>query len=127
MNPMMSKILAQSEFIEADITYNETKEYPYLFNVAAFDDVTMRWTVVSRVRMDKQHKNAYKFAFNKTFDKCKLDHPNFEPGTSLLGVIIDWSDAEIQGLGQAVGPDVARKLIRGCSVHWSRSWQRVRN
>ena len=59
MNPMMSKILAQSEFIEADITYNETKEYPYLFNVAAFDDVTMRWTVVSRVRMDKQDKNAF--------------------------------------------------------------------
>ena len=127
MNPMMSEILAKSEFIEADITYNETKEYPYLFNIAAFDDVTMQWTVVSRVRMDRQGKSAYQLAFKKTFQKCKTDYPSFEPGTSLLGVIVDWSDTEIQGLGGAVGPDVARKLLRGCSVHWSRSWQRVRN
>ena len=127
MNPMMSELLANSEFIEADITYNETKEYPYLFNVVAFDDITMQWTIVSRVRMDKQGKNAYHLAFSKIFAKCKTDTPNFELGKSLLGVIIDWSDAEIQGLGGAVGPDVARKLLKGCSVHWSRSWQRVRN
>ena len=77
--------------------------------------------------MDKQGKSAYQLAFSKTFAKCKADNPNFELGKSLLGVIIDWSDAEIQGLGGAVGPDVARKLLKGCSVHWSRSWQRVRN
>ena len=84
----------------------------------------MQWTVVSRVRMDKQGKSAYQLAFSKTFTKCKADNPNFELGRSLLGV---WSDAEIQGLGGAVGPDIARRLLKGCSVHWSRSWQRVRN
>ena len=77
--------------------------------------------------MNKQGKNAYQLAFSKVFAKCKTDTPNFELGKSLLGVIIDWSDTEIQGLGGAVGPDVARKLLKGCSVHWSRSWQRVRN
>ena len=40
MNLLMSKILSKAEFIEADITYNETKEYPYLFNAAAFK----QWT-----------------------------------------------------------------------------------
>ena len=127
MNPMMSQLLANSEFIEADITFNETKEYPYLFNIVAFDEVTMQWTIVSRVRMDKQGQRAHHLAFSKTFAKCKADNPSFEPGKSLLGVNIDWSDAEIQGLGAAVGPDIARKLLKGCSVHWSRSWQRVRN
>ena len=127
MNPMMSELLANSEFIEVDITYNKTMEYPYLFNVVVFDDITMQWTIVSRVRMDKQGKSAYQLAFSKTFAKCRADNPNFELEKGLLGVIIDWSDADIQGLGGAVGPDVARKLSKGCSVHWSRSWQRVRN
>ena len=106
---------------------NETKEYLYLFNVVAFDEVTMQWTIVSRVRMDKQGQRAHQLAFSKTFTKCKADNPSFEPGKSLLGVTIDWSDAEIQGLGAAVGPVIARKLLKGCSVHWSRSWQRVQN
>ena len=47
MNPLMSKVLSKAEFIEADITFNETKEYPYLFNVVAFNDTTMEWIVVS--------------------------------------------------------------------------------
>ena len=123
MNPLMSSILAESEFIEADITYNETKEYPYLFNVVAFNDVTLDWVVVSRVRMDKQDGNAYALAFSKTFKKCKADHPDFEPGKTLKGVVVDWSDAEIKGLSQAVGQDMAIELLKGCAIHWTRSWR----
>ncbi len=48
-------------------------------------------------------------------------------GESLVGVITDWSDAEINGLSNAVGNVVAKKLLKGCCVHWSRSWQRVRD
>ena len=33
MSPLMSEILSKAESIEAEIIYNETKEYPYLFNV----------------------------------------------------------------------------------------------
>ena len=58
--------------------------------------------------------------------KNKSDHPEFSPGT-LLGVVTDWSNAEIQGLGGAVGTETARKLLKGCSVHWDRSWQRMRD
>ena len=47
MSPLMSSILAESDFIEADITYNETREYPYLFNVLSFNYVTLDWAVVS--------------------------------------------------------------------------------
>ena len=63
MNPLMSEVLSKAEFIEADITFNETKEYPYLFNVVAFNDTTMEWTVVSRVRMNKQNHEAYCLGF----------------------------------------------------------------
>ena len=37
MNPLMSEVLSKAEFIEANITF-KTKEYPYLFNVVAFND-----------------------------------------------------------------------------------------
>ena len=124
----MSSLLAESEFVEADITYiNETREYPYLFNMVAFSYVTMDWVIVSRVRMTKQDASAYCLAYSKTFNRCKYSNSNFKLGTSLLGVVVDWSDAEIKGLGSAVGKELVISLLRGCRVHWTRSWQRVRD
>jgi len=41
MNPLMSKTLAHAEFVAADKTSNETKEYPYVFNMVAFNQATM--------------------------------------------------------------------------------------
>ena len=113
--------------MEADITFNETREYPYLFNMVAFNYVTMDWVVVSRIRMDKQDAAAHALAYSKTFTKCKSVHNDFEPGTSLLGIVVDWSDAEIKGLGIAVGKELAITLLKGCKVHWTRSWQRIRD
>ena len=127
MNTLMRQILYTSEFVETDITFNESLEYPYLFNMVAFDEVTMEWTIVSRIRMDKQDANAHALAFRKTFDACKESYPDFSVGSTLLGVVVDWSDAEIQGLAKAVGRELANELLRGCNVHWARSWQRVRN
>ena len=54
MSPLMSKLLSKAEFAEADITFNETFEYKYLFHSAVFDDTTMEWAIVSRVSMDKE-------------------------------------------------------------------------
>ena len=66
MNPLMSETLSKAEFIEADITYNETKEYPCLLNAATFNETTMDWVVLSRVRLTKQDYSAYCLAFSKT-------------------------------------------------------------
>ena len=77
MNPLMCQLLSTSDFAEADITFNESLEYPYLFNMVAFDEVTMEWSIVSRIRMDKQDANAHALAFKKTFDACKQNFPDF--------------------------------------------------
>ena len=127
MSPFMSSLLAESEFVEADITYNETREYPYLFNMVAFSYITMDWVVVSRVRMNKQDASAYSLAYSKTFSRCKSSNSTFKLGTSLLGVVVDWSDAEIKGLGNAIGKELAITLLKGCKVHWTRLCQRVRD
>ena len=83
--------------------------------------------MVSRVRLTKQDHSAYCLAFSKTFAKCSLDHCLFKPGESLLAVVTGWSDAEVCGLCDAVGEQVGQSLIRGCRVHWNRSWQRIRD
>jgi hypothetical protein len=75
------------------LAYNETQEYPYLFNMVAFSYITMDWVVVSRVRMTKQDSSAYSLAYSKTIGKYKHSNNNFKLGTSLLGIVVDWSDA----------------------------------
>ena len=127
MSPLMCSLLAESEFIEADITYNESREYRYLFNAVTFNYTTMDWMVVSRVRMDQQTAAAYGLAYSKMFAKCKSMYPTFQPGETLLGIVVDWSDAVIKGLGFALGKEKAMAILRGCKVHWARSWQRVRD
>ena len=127
MNPFQCKVLSTAEFIECDLTYNESIEYRYLFNAVAFNDDTMEWVVVARVRLDKEGSKGYGLAYKKMFEKCSSDYPEFEVGKSLKGVVTDWSDAEIAGLRSAVGEDLGSKLLKGCQVHWNRSWQRVRD
>ena len=75
----------------------------------------------------KQGAKAYALVFRKSFAKCEEDHPTFQPGTTLTGVVTDWSDAEIRGLGEAIGRETAQALLKGCKVHWSRSWQCMRD
>ena len=42
MNPLMSQVLHESEFIEVDITYHASVEMDYLFNVVAFKYTMMK-------------------------------------------------------------------------------------
>ena len=77
--------------------------------------------------MDKEGTKAHALAFKKPFQKCEDDHPEFNPGESLMGIVTDWSDAEISGLKEAIGKETATKVLRGCKIHWARSWQRVQD
>ena len=124
MSPVMIDVIAEAEFIQCDITYENCKDYPYIFNAVAFNKVTMEWMVVARLRMSKQNAVAYSLAFKRIFAKASTN-ADFEPGSTLLGVITDWSDAEINGLRLAVGKSMAEKLLKGCSVHWQRLCQRI--
>ena len=127
MNPFQSKILSTAEFIECDLTYNESIEYPYLFNAVAFNDDIMEWVVVARVRLDREGAKGYGLAYKKIFENYSAEYSEFEVGKSLKGVVIDWSDAEVAGLRGAIGEDLAWKLLKGCKVHWNHSWQQVRD
>ena len=83
--------------------------------------------MVVRLRMDKQDEHAHALAFKKIFQKCQKDHQEFKVGSTLIGIVTDWSDAETAGLKNVVGDDIASKVLKGCQVHWNRSWQCVRD
>lgn len=123
----MSQVLAEAEFLQTDITYNQSAQYPYLFNAAVFNEVTMEWMVVARVWLDNQSQQGYKLAFKKMFDTCRENHPDFELGNSLGAIVLDWSDAKINGLKEAIGDKLATSLVKGFKVHWMRSCQKVAN
>ena len=125
MSPYMSKIASEADFLQCDITYDDCKEYPYLFNAVAFDHTTMEWVVVARIRLDCQASAGYALCYKKLLEKCRSVKENFELGVTLQGIVTDWSDAEIRGLKIAVGKNMAEKLLKGCKVHWQRSCQRV--
>ena len=94
-----------------------------MFSVTAFDTVTMKWVVVCRIRITKQTQNAYAMRFRLLFQTCQKEQPRFALGVTLHGGVLDWSDAEANGLRDAVGSDMAEKLLKGCQVHWVRSYQ----
>ena len=48
--------------------------------------------------MNKQDSNAYALAFKKLFSKIQADNPHYSVGETLLGLVVDWSDAQIKGL-----------------------------
>lgn len=122
MSPLMTKLLSEAEFLETDTTYNENCELIYLFNAAVFDYTTMKWAVVARMRANKENADLYKKTFELMFKFCHKDHPNFKVGKTLKGIIVDWSDTEAKGLREVIGDELAGKVLRGCNVHWSRSW-----
>ena len=122
MTPLMSKLLSDADFVETDTTYNENTE---LINATVFDYNTMKWAVVARIRSNKEDAEFYKNAFTLMFQTCKKDYPRFKLENNLKGIIVDWSDTETKGLRQAIGEDTADRLLRGCNVHWARSYQQV--
>ena len=97
----MLKIMA-ADFLQAVVTYGENKILPFLFNVTVFDEVTMKWVIVARLRSNKENSEIYRKAFTLMFDTCRDDEPSYDVHENLQGVVIDWSDTECSGLVKAL-------------------------
>jgi len=72
----------------------------------------------------RQDSETYANSIIKIFEKVSSDHPNFSNGRHLRSILVDFDDAQYKGL-QRLGEELAKKVIRGCSVHWQRSVNRV--
>ena len=123
MSPLMAKNASEADFIQCDITYDNCRA-SYIFNAVAFDKISMDW-IVARLRLDSQTSAGWALSFKKLSYKCRSSNEDFELGSTLQGVVVDWSDSEINGLKMAIGKKTADKLLKGCKVHWQQSCQRV--
>ncbi len=72
--------------------------------------------IVARVRLDRVNKESYTDAFRAIFHTVEQDYPDFKLGTTLNGIILDWSDSQYAGLAGAIGPELAEQLVKGCRV-----------
>eukprot|EP00112_Aurelia_sp_Birch-Aquarium-sp1_P022077 Seg6109.1 transcript_id=Seg6109.1/GoldUCD/mRNA.D3Y31 product="hypothetical protein" protein_id=Seg6109.1/GoldUCD/D3Y31 len=124
MSPQMSSVLANSDFICADVTFPDVAFYKYLLNVAAFNLILMEWQVVARVLMTRMSSKAYTNAFDLIFTACTSDSPAFENGQGIVGIVVDFSDAQAKGVENVMGCKKAAEVLRGCRVHWMRQAER---
>lgn len=135
MNPLQSSLLSETEFLEMDVTFENSHEFPYLLNLTCFSYVTMRCTctkcstplqftiamfipvgfAVAHARMTSMTKEAYAAALRGIFECCNQDNDTNVVDT-LKGVIVDWATAQIEGLKAAAGDEKAEQLLRGCKV-----------
>lgn len=122
--PEMLEVLADSIFLEADVTYPGTAAFPYVLNIVAYNLLTIQFQVVSRILMIKLTTAAYKYAFQKVFQVTTNIHPRFNHGSEVKAWIVDFSTAQHAGLSENIG-ETASQIIRGCAVHYQRMAKKV--
>ena len=125
MSPYQTKLFAEAEELFTDITYTGNDDFPYLLNMVTLNVTTMHYQAVARVPCDKQDGESYATSFQEVFNKVTECYPYFRKGKSLKQILVDFDDAEYNGLVKVLEKDFAEKVIRGCSVHWMRSVNRV--
>ena len=54
--------------------------------------------------------------FQGHFQYCGQNLPKLLVGKSLVGILMDWSNQQFNGLEQAVGKDLAEAVVKGCQV-----------
>ena len=118
MSSLNCKFLAETHFLETHATYNENTELIYLFNATVFNYKPMEWAVVVHMRGNKASTEFYQLAFKLMFKTCYKEHQSFKVGTSLKGIIFNWSDTEAKELCEVIGEDTTGLVMKGCNVHW---------
>ncbi|PFX32199.1 ATP-dependent DNA helicase RecQ [Stylophora pistillata] len=125
MAPFQSAMLSTAEDIFIDITYTGNDFFPYLLNVVSFNDETCVYNAVARVLCSRQDSETYAKSITTIFHKVTADHARFSNGKNLRSILVDFDDGQYKGLQLCLGEELARKVVRGCKVHWQRSVNRV--
>ena len=125
MSPYQCILLGEAEELFSDITFTGNDDFPYLLNLVVFNKETLCYQAVSRVLCDKQDGESYGLSFHEVFKQATKINPNFDNGKTLRQIVVDFDDAEYNGFTQVLGKDITEKLLRGCSVHWMRSVNKV--
>ena len=75
-------------------------------------------STVARVLLNKHGGTTYAMSIKEFFMKTTAQHPAFKMGANLEEILVDFiiSDAESYEFRNAIGENLAAKLLRGCNV-----------
>ena len=73
-------------------------------------------SAVARVLLNKHDGTTYAMSIKEIFMKTTAEHPAFKMGANLEEILVDLSDAESNGFRNAIGKNLAAKLLRACNV-----------
>ncbi len=112
---IIAKYLRTQRICTWDICYTKNEELPGLFNVVAPCTELKRYIPVYRVFVNKQDAVSIAFVISSIFKTIQKRHPEFK----------NFSDAEENGLREALGDWLVDKVLRGCKFHFIQSAQKV--
>ena len=91
--------------------------------MVSFNDLTLNFNAVARVLCSKEDGEAYATAICEVFRHVTKLHPTFKDGDNQI--MVGFHQDQYNGLQKALRADLAKNIIRGCSVHWKTSVNRV--
>ena len=104
----------------------------------SYDESTGKWHTSFRMLTNKLHAAFHNHAFTRLLELMKLHNPAFTVFDHWEVVVMDYSEAQFQGLCQAVRTFLSNEgrtpteiqtfideVFQGCLVHWFRSAQCV--
>lgn len=125
MAPFQASLLSKALDIFVDITYTGNDFFPYLLNMVTFNEQTCVYNAVARVLCSRQDGESYASSIRTIFGKVTKEHSKFRNGQHLRSILVDFDDAQYNGFRDCLVEELTKKVLRGCSVHWMRSVNRV--
>jgi hypothetical protein len=115
--PQMLQVLADSMFVQVDVTYPGLTALKYLMNFVAYNELTMSFQVVGRVLMNRVNKLAYKTTYTELFKVATETFSEFENGLSVNSWVVDFSLAQRRELSRILG-EKSGEHIRRLQFHF---------
>ena len=113
----------KSTHLFMDIVYIRNNEVPGLFNMVAPCEELRCYVPVFRIFVNKQ--DAIAEVIYCVFAWVDKKDSEFNMGEKIEQIMVDFSDAEENGLKDALGSNFVKKVLRGCEFHYMKSVVKV--